>query len=281
MTKNLPIQWISEIYKYSGIFKDLQLVIGKSSLTQWPDCEQLMDFLEEELCSLSGKPISMVAQDKNLPFPHLSYEERIYQTGMVSTRENNWHDFFNAMIWVLFPQTKKLLNWLHIQELEHQKDSHRTQSRDAITHLDESGIIIVSSSSDLLDALKKHLWLEVFYQQQELWKDYNPSEQNSSQQIGAYIFGHGIYEKALNPFIGFTGKMYAMKVEQQFFSQNKLQQYVQLDQLLAKDIKNKKALKNNCHLSPLPVLGIPGWSELNKQKDFYLNENYFRPAKVK
>ena len=170
------------------------------------------------------------------------------------------------MIRVLFPQTKKLLNLLHIEEIKNQPDSMRTKARDAITHLDESGIIIVSSQTSLLEGLKQHQWLEIFYQQSDLW----------SKQISAYIFGHGIYEKALHPFIGFTGKMYAIQVEQAFFDLDKRQQYKQLDQLLAEDIKQSNALKNNQKLSPLPVLGIPGWYEQNKQKSFYLNEEYFR-----
>jgi len=269
MTKQLPTDWIENIVNYSEIFSDLELILGKKQLTQWPDCELLMSYLENDLHSFSGKPITMSAQDNSLPYPEMSYEERIYHTGIISTREKNWHDFFNAMIWVLFPQTKKLLNYLHIQEIQNQANTQRTIGRDAITHLDESGLIIVSSKQSLIDGLRSHRWIEVFYQQRELW----------SKEIAAFIFGHGIYEKALLPFIGFTGKMYAIKVETDFFSQEKLQQYKQLDQILSEDIKQKNSLKNNQMLSPLPVLGIPKWSELNKQKNFYLNQNYFRPAK--
>jgi len=269
MTKHLPTDWIENIFNYSEIFSDLELILEKKKFIQWPDCEQLMTLLEKNLCSYSAKPISMAIQDNSLPYPEMSYEERIYHTGIISTREKNWHDFFNAMIWVLFPQTKKFLNYLHIQELENQPNTQRTIARDAITHLDESGVIIVSSQQSLIDGLRSHNWLDVFYQQRDLW----------SKNIAAYIFGHGIYEKALFPFIGFTGKMYAIKVENDFFNQNKLLQYKQLDQLLYQDIEQKNALKDNNMLSPLPVLGIPGWTEENEQKDFYLNKNYFRPAK--
>ena len=38
------------------------------------------------------------------------YEKTIYQTGQIMTRELHWHDFFNAMVWMSFPQTKASLN---------------------------------------------------------------------------------------------------------------------------------------------------------------------------
>ncbi len=271
MRKNILPSWLPNIASYSEIFTDLQLILGQDKFDKWPNCEQLMSYLEDDLCSLSGKKITMVAQNEALPYPKMSYEERIHKKGIVSTREENWHDFFNAMIWALFPQTKKLLNGLHIQELKNQANSLRTKSRDAITHLDESGIVVVSSSANLLDGLKQHEWLDVFYQQREYWLTINPN-----QKISAFIFGHGIYEKALNPFIGFTGKMYPIKVADDFFSLNKKQQYKQLDQYLAKDIEKTKGLNDNQKLSPLPVLGVPGWSEENKSREFYLNTNYFR-----
>jgi hypothetical protein len=36
----------------------------------------------------------------------LVYECRIWETGEVETRPDNWHDFFNALVWLSFPQTK-------------------------------------------------------------------------------------------------------------------------------------------------------------------------------
>jgi hypothetical protein len=261
-------QWIPEICKYSPIFYDLECVMTDEIIHKWPDCEKLMSYIKPELCSLSGIRITMHPQDKSLAYPEMSYEERIYKNGIISTREENWHDFFNAMIWALFPETKKLLNLLHIREMQHQLSSQRTQGRDGITHLDESGIIIASSQQRLLEQLKDHQWREVFYQQRELW----------NKNISAYIFGHGMYEKALNPFIGFTGKMYPLLVEEDFFHLDKVQQYKQLDIYLAEEINNTKSLIEN-KLSPFPILGVPGWYKDNQQESFYLNTAYFRPAR--
>ena len=33
-------------------------------------------------------------------------------------------------------------------------------------------------------------------------------------------------------------------------------------------------------LSPLPVLGVPGWWDGNEQEEFYDNTGYFRPGRI-
>ena len=266
MAKNIINQWDSNFLNSSLIFSDLKVLLGRSSLSGWPGCSGLLALLDEPVILSSGLQLDMRAQDETLPFAEMAYEERIYTKGIISTREQNWHDLFNAFIWILFPRTKVLLNQLHMQELEQQAGKKRTPARDAITHLDESGIIIASSDEALLKALKNHQWHAVFVQSRpRWWKD-----------IGAFVFGHGMYEKAFQPFIGFTGKAYCIKVDNDFYQHDKLKQYAILDKLLCRDIQSKQSLSDSSHLSPLPILGIPGWSEDNKEAEYYNNTNYFR-----
>jgi len=126
--------------------------------------------------------------------------------------------------------------------------------------------VYASSNPVLLNALKNHQWQEVFVQARDQW----------GLNIDAFIFGHGMYEKAFNPFIGFTGKAYCIDIDESFYQQDKMTQYQILDQLLCDDIKKKNTLSDSSHLSPLPILGIPGWSIENESPDFYSNTNYFR-----
>src|SRR6478736_4963870 len=42
--------------------------------------------------------------------PAARYEVRIFETGEVQTRPGNWHDLFNALVWLAFPRTKAILN---------------------------------------------------------------------------------------------------------------------------------------------------------------------------
>jgi len=270
MAKKIINQWDSGFLDSSLIFSDLKIILNDTHWTGWPGCAGLMSLLEKPVTLSSGLQLAMHTQDETLPFPEMGYEERVYKKGIISTREQNWHDLFNAFIWVLFPKTKILLNSLHMQELEKQPGKKRTPARDAITHLDESGIIVASSDSHLLEALKNHQWHELFVQSRSLWW----------QDIGAFVFGHGMYEKAFKPFIGFTGKAYCLKVEQNLFQYDKRTQYRILDELLCEDIRQKHTLSDSRHLSPLPILGIPGWSDDNKNPQYYENRAYFRSKSI-
>jgi len=269
MAKNIINHWDQDFLDSSLLFSDLKLLLNNPDWSDWPGCEGLLNLLDEPIMLSSGLQLDMRPQDNTMPFAEMGYEERVYKKGIISTREQNWHDLFNAFIWMLFPKTKVLLNRLHIEELEKQPGKKRTPARDAITHLDESGIIIASSDANLLQLLKNHQWHELFVQSRPLWW----------QQVGAFVFGHGMYEKAFKPFIGFTGKAYCLKVENDFFQQSKRTQYQRLDQSLFEEISNKHSLSDSSYLSPLPILGVPGWYEDNEDPEFYNNLDYFRPRR--
>ena len=271
MAKNIINQWDPDFLNKSLIFSDLKILLNEVHWHDWPGCHGLLALLNGPIILSSGLPLDMRPQDTTLPFAEMGYEERVYKKGIVSTREKNWHDLFNAFIWLLFPKTKILLNDLHMQELKKQPGKKRTPARDAITHIDESGIIIASSNTSLLSALKKHQWQDVFVKSREQWL-----QEAGVQSISAFVFGHGMYEKAFNPFIGFTGKAYCLEVGDDFYQQDKMTQYQHLDQLLCDDIKHNNTLSNSRHLSPLPILGVPGWSEDNESPEYYDNTDYFR-----
>ncbi|MBF0265334.1 MAG: DUF3025 domain-containing protein [Gammaproteobacteria bacterium] len=266
-------EYIQNYYCRSPIFNDLKELLGVSQFSTWPDMNQLQELLPNNLCARSAKKLKFCRQDHRLPFPRMGYEERIYKTGCISTRQDNWHDYFNAMIWGLFPETKIMLNELHIEEIMKNKsinhNNGRTLSRDAITHLDESGIIIAVDDWRLVEYFRTHQWKKVFYELREIW----------GKQINAYVIGHGMYEKSLHPFIGMTAKMYPILMDSSFFYQHKQVQYQRLDVKLAKEVNEMQTLKNNHFLSPLPILGVPGWYEKNIDADFYDNQKYFRPPK--
>ena len=266
MAKNIINQWDPQFLQRSEIFADLRILLEQQEWNDWPGCSGLMALLDKTVLLGSGLPLKMVPQDDSLPHPQMGYEERIFKTGLISTREQNWHDLFNACIWLLFPQTKIVLNELHLTELAVQTGNKRTSHRDIITHFDESGIVIASTDRSLMELLKNHQWDKVFVHSRTLWW----------QQIGAFVFGHGLYEKAFNPFIGFTGKAYCIEVTEEFFQLDKMRQFQQLDRLLSDEIKNQQMLFKHRALTPLPILGVPGWYAANKNPQFYHDKNYFR-----
>ncbi|MBC3764485.1 DUF3025 domain-containing protein [Neptunicella marina] len=198
----------------------------------------------------------------------LYYEQIIFQQHQIPTRIHSWHDWFNACIWLAFPQSKSLINQQHIEDIDQFGLNPRTKRRNHLTHLDECGVLIVHSDSNIPDLLREHQWHQAFWQQRKQW----------GTQISALVYGHANLEMLLNPFIGLTGKWVEIKVEADFWQLETEQQQHITDSLLAEKLK-ANAFAQKGELCPLPLLGVPGWSELNLREDFYANPQYFMPRR--
>lgn len=77
-----------------------------------------------------------------------SYNEWISTEGNVLTRHENWHDFFNMLVWTTLPQTKVALHARQYGEsLEHPAITvqGRTPAQDLLTRLDEGGVALFCS----------------------------------------------------------------------------------------------------------------------------------------
>ena len=184
------------------------------------------------------KKLMFSQQDESLEYANMGYEERIYHKGIIATRTGNWHDFFNAMVWHNFAKIKIAINAIHIQELHQQKDNNRSRKRDLLTLFDECGVIIIAKTRHL-DMIRQHKWQELFVENKALWL---------SGDIKIITFGHAMFEKYLNPYIGMTAQ--ALLCESMHESS---------DEFIADGILKRKLLLSKAELAPLPVLGIPGW----------------------
>ena len=205
------------------------------------------------------------------------YEEFIYHRQQVPTRYPNWHDLFGALIWCLFPKTKQLLNQLHIQQIECHGKTSRTLLRNKLTLLDECGVLVLYSpkAGSFIELLRNHQWHEAFVKHRDCWQG-----QTGETHLAAMMFGHANYEMATRPFIGCTGKMLALAVPADFFDQSLHQRIEFIDTTFSEQIANQGILVDPQQLSPLPLLGVPGWFEANKQPDFYQNTAYFRAKRA-
>jgi hypothetical protein len=215
----------------------------------------------------SGKEICFVPPiTGNLSFEQ-KYESKIYLTGQVQTRPKNWHDFFNAMVWQIFPRAKSVLNQLHYQAqlfASLNDVQHRGALRDAATLFDESGVVVISCDKTLLKLLKNFAWKELFWQQRE----------RVLSSMRFYVFGHGLYEKALNPYVGMTAKGILLVVKEAFFSLDLSQQLHSIDLMLERFLL--QIFSSTADLTPIPILGYPGWSDDNNFETYYDNKRYFR-----
>ena len=228
----------------------------------------LQNLLPDEAATRSGFPIRFVPSEQ---IPGVAYEEHIYRSGQVSTRPDNWHDLFNALVWSKFPHIKAAMNAAHFEQLRNQRGAGRGKRRDALTLFDECGAVVVSRSETLLQALAGHEWTRAFLKMASDW----------DQDSRVFICGHAMLEKFLNPYKAMTAHILLVKIEgtEPGVSRSKMMQGI--DEFLATKIADKRCLQSSRELSPLPLAGIPGWWQASVQDElFYSDRQVFRPLRT-
>jgi hypothetical protein len=88
------------------------------------------------LVTESGRAVRFVPPARADPY----YEVHLHETGAVHTRPDNWHDLFNALVWLAFPLTKARINALHAVTIPRERGV-RGAFRDLLTIFDEGGAI--------------------------------------------------------------------------------------------------------------------------------------------
>lgn len=220
----------------------------------------------------AGYPLQFVPQAQGRMGFEAQYEPRCYLSGEVQTRPENWHDLFNAMVWLTYPKSKAAINTRHYHALKNNLDtsnSQRGKVRDMATLLDESGVIIACSNPALIELLKTFQWKELFWHRRDQVR----------QEMGFYIFGHGLYEKALQPYVGMTGQGLILQVAADFFEHDLPRQLSELDQRLAEYLDHDGNCLTPRALHPVPILGVPGWVEGNEEATYYDDTTYFRAGR--
>ena len=268
--------WIPDFLQSSALFEPLRPAGNElERLHDWPDIgalEHLRDHAAAPPVTRSGKPVHFIPQNVAAREFAQQYEPRIYLAGEVQTRAHNWHDLFNALVWLTFPRAKAALNQLHYQALLQEHGNEKVQRgplRDTATLFDESGVIVVSSDAGLSKLLQDFEWKQLFWRQREA----------VCTHMRFFLLGHGLYEKALKPYTGMTGKGIILAVEQDFFHHPLALQLAAADSMLDNFLSGGAAAP--VILSPVPVLGYPGWSPDNADEAYYDNSQYFRPRPMR
>ncbi|QNM96114.1 DUF3025 domain-containing protein [Chitinimonas koreensis] len=212
-----------------------------------------------------GRPVHFVAADG---LPGEGYEARIGRCGEVATRPGNWHDAFNALCWLAWPRSKAALNALHLRELAAQAGPQRSRVRDCATLFDESGLVLAYCGDSPLAALRGHDWDELFLARRGDW----------GRRLAPLAFGHALLEKGLAPFVGIVARTMLVEVEPGWFDAAPGERLDRLDRAVAAAIADGLLAAPGA-LSPLPVLGIPGWWP-RQDAAFYADRQHFRPRRV-
>jgi hypothetical protein len=233
----------------------------------FPGCDQINALLPVEIVSGGGHPIRFVHSGQLEDEP---YERRIYSSGRVSTRPDNWHDLFNALVWMRYPRIKAAMNKLHYDAWSEQKSGSRGPLRDALTLFDECGVIVFSRQMPELSAFAKRRWLDAF------------KADNFNTKVQLSLCGHAMLEKYLSPYKAMTAKALLIHIEPGFSELNRTETLNFLDGEIAKRMLTGELLTKPADLTPLPLAGVPGWWPETGQDDeaFYDDPQVFRPAPI-
>lgn len=216
------------------------------------------------------------------------YEQIIFEDDTIPTRQGSWHDFFNGLIWLQFPQTKSYLNRLHIGEINSHGLSPRSKVRNHITHFDECGVVLFVKAGPLLAKLhglfEAQAWTALFCELKAEW----------NTRIFPVVFGHANLEMLLKPFIGLTGKVLLVQIDDTLLIQGPILENNQVgakppsqslfergvvDTLLLEHVQKNQTFFAAKPFYPLPLLGVPDWHYAQQDTAFYANTNYFMPKR--
>ncbi len=186
--------------------------------------------------------------------PGVAYEEHIFATGCVPTRDG-LHDFFNGLAWLHFPRTKVRLNQLQAAQIASSGiQPVRGPARDALTVFDENAALLQAPDA-LWNALAAKDWHTLFVTLRPLWAE--------AQLI---LFGHALSEKLVFPRKPITAHVLRVHAESRALPD--------IDAWLAQELcADLLASKPFAHL---PVLGVPGWWAANADSRFYDDSSVFR-----
>lgn len=250
--------WISQIKIEHACWDGYRERLGRLPPGPFPTAAALGALLPPGAVNRNGRPLRFRAASD---LPAVSYEQHIFETGEIPTREENWHDLFNALVWSRLPELKAAMNAQHHEQLARGGKGRRGTLRDALTLLDESGAIVSSSDSGLLDALERRDWQAAFVGRREAW----------ATEVSILVCGHAILEKFLHPYKSMTA--HAL-----FLHSARPLPAADLDLALADALLGGELLRSTTDLSPLPLMGIPGWwGDGAQDAAFYADTGVFRP----
>jgi len=241
------------------IFAPLQPVIERFSPSQWPDHAALTVAAGGVLAS-RAMPLRFVPPRGHTDRERRYYELHIAETGEVETRPENWHDLFNALVWITFPKAKAAINAQHAAILEERGDAEakrRGPERDSLTLFDEGGVIVASSSTELQQLIVDFEWKALFWHRRDELR----------AKVKFLAFGHALYEKGLDPHLGMVAKTIFLP---------EAKSVAHADEMLAAHFSDRARFASPKAMAPMPVLGVPGWHPGTQRESFYDDSSHFR-----
>lgn len=245
------------------IFADLAGFRDLLEGSVWPGLDQLDRVVQPLHHRTTGRALRLSAQE--LLVDDENYELRIFERGVIATRLENWHDLLNALVWKCFPAIKSALNAGQVGDMRRLGLRERSRRQCALTQFDEAGAVAIVRDRALLAAWDRHDWRGLFLGHRDAWSD---------GRIQSWIFGHALFEHALDPHMLLVSKTLVI------LDEDGLVDSADIDQRVADAIADGACLGDPQDLRPLPLAGIPGWHRDRQDADFYLQQPCFRPLRA-
>jgi Protein of unknown function (DUF3025) len=167
-------------------------------LPAWPNLIHWNDLARER--GLSVRFGENVVRKRGAPWVRRElYDGVIFHQGVVPSREQSWHDFFNMCIWQTFPQAKAAINqaqwhalmrWLPAESGQ-KLPGARLPEQDALALLDEGGVLLLHRKQDA-----QTVQTSVYTGNQEVL-----AELCNTGDIITILFGHALYEHLATPHL--------------------------------------------------------------------------------
>ena len=245
-------------------------VFGRLPLAAWHEYAALLEGAEWPSIELlnhrlpAGAAHRFVAQTPDLLADGLHYEQRIAEHGEIATREGNWHDLLNALVWLRYPMLKQVLNQRQMAEIARMGPKQRSRAQYAMTHFDEGGVIVEVRDPALLVLWDAHDWYGLFWRHRQAWLD---------GSIRLELFGHALLEHALSPDKLLVGKALV-------FESTGDVDVGRVSAHCAGAILSGRLLHDPLELRPLPLSGIPGWHADNADEAFHRSTACYQPRRA-
>ena len=240
-------------------YRHLLDAVGDDALAgRWPACVERLNLLAQAqgLRNGNGRPVRFAAPDAA---GERAYEAHIWASGEVPTRIDpvgGWHDFFNALVWLVFPRVKARLNALQAARIAVDGvGARRGALRDAATLFDENGVLVFTDDAALADDLRAFRWRALFVEGRGRFRE----------KARVVVFGHALLDKLRTPYKAVCGHAWVMP-------------WSDGGDALVADALDADALRSDA-FSPLPVLGVPGWWPGNELAAFYDDPAVFRAGR--
>lgn len=246
-----------------------------------PPFDQLVEFADlfasdwaTDLAPLNALAHERIGPDRKFVFVDplapdgLHYEQRIAERGEIAMRPGSWHDFYGALEWLAFPHAKRAINACQIKDLALVGPKQRTRHQQAITHVDEAGLILACSPGAPLMRMYEHDWAGLLFDVREEWQ----------RHTEVFVLGHSLFEiRQLRPHDLLAAKVLPVIVDDDYWAQDRFARRERLDRVAATGLLDGRFAADPKDLPTLPLSAIVGWDDRNADREFVASAQCFRP----